>query len=71
LLQLAGRNAAIARSLRHGLDPTTTACIAHAMLADEEYRAALQHALFSQPSAVDDAPAGAYRRAKATCGSTA
>jgi hypothetical protein len=71
LLQLAGRNAAVARSLRQGLEPSVTECIAHAVLADEQYRAALQQAVVSGPSAVGDAPARAYRRATATCVSTA
>jgi hypothetical protein len=71
LLQLAGRSTAVARSLRQGLEPSVTECIAHAVLADEQYRVALQQAVVSGPSAVGDAPARAYRRAQAACGSTA
>jgi len=69
LAQLVGRNAAIARALRHGLDDTTTACVAQAVFTDPQVRDDLRRALGSQPTISANHPRRVYRRAVAGCAS--
>ena len=71
LAQLTNRNAAVARALRRGLDPTVAACIGDAVLADEPLRTHIEQTVETQPRVVGHAPPGAYRRAAVTCGQAA
>jgi predicted DNA-binding WGR domain protein len=67
LALLVGRNEAVASAIRHGFDDQATACIARAVLTDQQFRKELSDAVKAQEHITIEPSRDAYRRGVAAC----